>query len=216
MSEEAKTKKDNKLVFGVTIEELINNGQFCISIRLPRLKLRDSMKSLVFTSIDHSTLYQSFHSTELLRCTETPTCGSEDGERTRNNNNSGSMKSQRPSGTTTGRTIALTSKEMVAATTSELSQALPQDGGRCLDGKMVPTLPTREERSWQSMEDLIMSKETLSWKIRTVKSTKDGELYMLKTMKMNQLKVNSTRNSAFMLKEISTSSHNLLTTDILT
>jgi hypothetical protein len=62
-----------------------------------------------------------------------PKWSSRDGETIKDNNNSGSMKRQRLSETTTGRTIALISKAMVTATTSELSQASTQDGGKCSD-----------------------------------------------------------------------------------
>jgi len=42
----------------------------------------------------------------------------------------------RPSEITSGRTTALTSKVMVEATTLELFQASPQDGGRCSELKV--------------------------------------------------------------------------------
>jgi hypothetical protein len=99
------------------IMELIKDGVFSILIRRTRLRPRDSMKNLVSTSTDHSTLFLSFHSIELQRCKVVPTWSSRDGERTRDNNNSGSMKSQRPLETTTGRTIALTSRATEIATT---------------------------------------------------------------------------------------------------
>jgi hypothetical protein len=68
----AKMKKDKPLVLKQTNVELINNGKYFILTRLKRQRPRDSMKSLASTSTDHSTLYQSFHSTELLKCMVIP------------------------------------------------------------------------------------------------------------------------------------------------
>jgi hypothetical protein len=48
------------------------------------------------------------------------------------NNNSGSMKSQRPLETTTGRTMLSKSKATETATTSRLPEST-QDGGNCSD-----------------------------------------------------------------------------------
>jgi len=91
------------------------------------------MRNSASTSTDHSTWFQNFHSTELLRCLVELTWFSRDGETTRDNNNSGSMRRPRLSETTTGRTTALIFKAMEIATISELSQASAQDGGRCSD-----------------------------------------------------------------------------------
>jgi len=74
------------------------------------------MKNSDSTSIDHSISSLNFHSTELQKCLEELTWFSRDGETIQDNNNSGLMKSPRPSETTTGRTIALISKATVAAT----------------------------------------------------------------------------------------------------
>jgi hypothetical protein len=60
-----------------------------------------------------------------------------DGERMPDNNSSGSMRFPRPLEITTGRTIALKFKAMVAAAISELFQASTQDGGSCSDIKMA-------------------------------------------------------------------------------
>jgi len=87
------------------------------------------MKNSASTSIDHSTLFHNFHSTESLKCSVVLTLSSRDGERMLLNNNSGSMRSQRLSETTTGRTIALISHQMVDLATLELSQVSTQDGG---------------------------------------------------------------------------------------
>jgi hypothetical protein len=61
-------------------------------------------------------------------------------------------------------------------------------------------------------ESELKSKETLTMKIETsllllknmVKLTNNGKLSMLMSIQMSQLRDNSTRNMAFMLKEIST------------
>jgi hypothetical protein len=125
--------KETQFKYGKTMELLPKDGEYSILTRDQRLRLRDLMKNSVSTSTDHSISYQNFHSTELLRCLAEPTWSSRDGERTKDNNSSGSMKNLRPSEITTGRTIALTSKVTVAATTSEPSQVSTQDGGRCSD-----------------------------------------------------------------------------------
>jgi len=88
-------------------------------------------------SIDLSTLFLHFHSTKLLKCLEEPNWSQRDGERTLDNNNSGSIMFQRQSGTTTGRTTALIFKAMERATISELSQVSTQDGGNCSELKEI-------------------------------------------------------------------------------
>jgi len=173
------------------------------------------MRNSDSTSTDHSTLSQSFHSTELLRCLVEPTWSSRDGERTNDNNNSGSMRSPRPSETTTGRTTALISKATVKATTSELSQVSTQDGGNCSILRKENSFKTKEARSWMLMAALMLKTETSLCITNTERSTKDGKLSMLMSIQMSQLRDNSTRNMVFMSKEISTSSHNLEQTDIL-
>jgi hypothetical protein len=72
-----------------------------------------------------------------------PTWSSRDGERTPDNNSSGSIMFPRQSETTTGRTIALTSKATEEATTLELYLASTQDGGRCSDLKETSSLTKR-------------------------------------------------------------------------
>jgi len=54
MLEELKTKKANKLVFGVTMEELINNGMLFILIKQRDHKPRGSIRTLVSMLTDHS------------------------------------------------------------------------------------------------------------------------------------------------------------------
>jgi hypothetical protein len=120
MSKVEKMLRDKQFNSGTTMDQRLKSGKSYILTKLRRLRLRDLMKNLASTSTDHSTWSLSFHSTELLRCLVEPTWFSRDGERTPDNNNSGSMKSPRLSETTTGRTIASTSRAMVTAATSEL------------------------------------------------------------------------------------------------
>jgi len=73
---------------------------------------------------------------------------------------------------------------------------------------------TKKERLLLFQEDLTMRTETLSWRLETIRFTKDGELSMLMSMKENQLRVNSTRSLDFTLKETSTLFQLSETTDI--
>jgi hypothetical protein len=130
MLEEAKTKKEIQFKYSRTTDPLHKNGKFFILTRRQRLRQRVLMRNSDSTSTDHSTLSQSFHSTESLRCTETLQSISRDGETTQDNNNGSSMKSPRQLETTTGRTMPSKSKAMVTATTLELLVST-QDGGRC-------------------------------------------------------------------------------------
>jgi hypothetical protein len=116
-----------------------------------------------------------------------PIWSSRDGERIKDNNNSGSITFQRPSETTTGRTTASTFKATVAATISEPSQVSTQDGGRCSELK-ESSLSTRRVKLWKSLTDLTMRIETLLWLKRTAKYNRDGRSFMLINMKMNQLR----------------------------
>jgi hypothetical protein len=125
--------RDNQSESIKSMVESTKDGMFNTLTRRVKWRQRDSTKNLVSISIDLSTLSLNFLSTELLRCLEEPTWFSRDGETIRDNNNSGSMKRPRLSEITTGRTIALTFKAMVTATTSEQSLASTQDGGKCSD-----------------------------------------------------------------------------------
>jgi hypothetical protein len=55
MSLEAKMSKETQLEYTKTIMEPTRNGRLSILIRPQRMRLRDSMKNSVSTSIDHST-----------------------------------------------------------------------------------------------------------------------------------------------------------------
>jgi hypothetical protein len=52
--------RDNQLESGNVMEDKTRNGMFFILIRDPRLRLRDSMKNLAYTSTDHSILSLSY------------------------------------------------------------------------------------------------------------------------------------------------------------
>jgi hypothetical protein len=75
MSRELRMKKDTQLEFGETTEESTNNGQYSILTKTRDLKRRDSTRTSVSMSTDHSTLSQNFHSTELLSATVPTTFG---------------------------------------------------------------------------------------------------------------------------------------------
>jgi hypothetical protein len=66
MSIKAKILKLKKFKYMADTMEPIKDGRFFILTRSQRLKPRDSMRNLDSTSTDHSTLFQSFHSIELL------------------------------------------------------------------------------------------------------------------------------------------------------
>jgi len=72
MLKELRMKKVEQLVFGVTTEESINNGELSILTKLTQLLQRELTKTSVSTSTDHSTLDQECQCRELLRCTEIP------------------------------------------------------------------------------------------------------------------------------------------------
>jgi hypothetical protein len=136
MSKEEKMLKTKQLVFMVTAEESISNGKLSILIRLRVNKLRDSAKNGDSISIDHSTSDQDCHSKEYLSALVPTMLPSRDGETTKEPSNGTLMVSPRPSRTTTGNLIHLTSKEMVAHPTSDV--LLPtQDGGNSSDTKVL-------------------------------------------------------------------------------
>ena len=113
---------------------LTRDGRLSTLTKLKQLELRASTRNSVSTSTDHSTSDQECQCKELLSATELTTSGSRDGERMLEPNNGTSMKSQRPSRTTTGSHTHLTFKEMVDPLTSD-AQLLTLDGGKCSDIK---------------------------------------------------------------------------------
>jgi len=58
--------KAKQLVYGVTTKESISNGQLFILTKQRAHKLKDSIKTSVSMSTDHSILFLNFHSIELL------------------------------------------------------------------------------------------------------------------------------------------------------
>jgi len=117
MLQDQRMKKAKLLVLLETMEEQIKNGKSFILIKLKRQRPRVLMQNSVSTLTDLSTLFHNFHSTELPKCLEEPTLFSRDGGRTLDNNNSGLMKFQRLSETTTGRTTASISRATETAVT---------------------------------------------------------------------------------------------------
>jgi hypothetical protein len=89
------------------------DGMLSILIKTMVHKLKALTKNSVCIATDYSTLYQSFHSTELLKCTETLTPTLRDGETMLLNNNSDSIALAKLLETTTGRIMLLTFKAMV-------------------------------------------------------------------------------------------------------
>jgi len=136
---ETKISKDKQFLLVIDKMVPIKDGKFFILTRRQPLKLRDSMKNLDSISTDHSTLFQNSHSTELLSVLEPTTLPSRDGERMSLDNNSTSMRFQRPSDPSNGRTMQwkfnLTVDHQIYD--SHLQSTL--DGGNCLE-KMMLTL----------------------------------------------------------------------------
>jgi hypothetical protein len=119
--------------------------------------------------------------------------GSRDGERMLLLNNGTSMRSQRPSRTTTGRAIHLISNPMVDQPMSD-AQLPTQDGGKCSDTK-VPQSSMREERSWKFKETSIKRTETLVSTSNKMDFGNNGTLFMLMNGKENQEREISTKTS---------------------
>jgi len=127
---------------------------------------------------------------------------SRDGEPTPDNNNGSSMRSQRPSRTTTGSLTHLTSNPMEDQPTSDV-QVPTQDGGNFSDTK-EPQLSMREERSLRSKVELTTKTETLESTLKRMPSTNNGISSMLMNGRESQQRDNLMRDSDFMSKEIST------------
>jgi len=176
---------------------------------------KDWSKNLVSTSTDPSIWFHNFHLTELLSVLEPTTLWSRDGERMLLNNNSSSMKFQRPSDQRHGPTMPWKSNQTEDLTILELHLVSLQDGGNCSKKKAISSW-MKEERESKSKEMLTVKIEMSLLLLKNmVKLTNNGKLSMLMSIQMSQLRDNSTRNMVFMSKEISTSSHNLEQTDIL-
>jgi len=74
-------KKDKQLLLLIVTELQVKSGVSCILTRKELLRPKDSMKNSVSTLTDHSTLSQSFHSTELLKASVQIISLLRDGER---------------------------------------------------------------------------------------------------------------------------------------
>jgi hypothetical protein len=64
MLEEEEMKKETQFKYGVTMVPKPKNGKLSILTKQRVHKLRDLTKTSVSMLTDHSTLFQSFHSTE--------------------------------------------------------------------------------------------------------------------------------------------------------
>jgi len=190
------------------------DGRLYISTKLKQLELRASTKSSVSTSTDHSTSDQECQCKELLNAMVPTMSGSEDGERTLLLNNGTSMRSPRPSRTTTGRATHSISNPTVDLTTLDALQ-LTQGGGKCSNTKELQ-LSTREEKFWKSSETLMLNRETLVLTNNRTVSGNNGTSCMLTNGRVNLKRVNSTRSSVSSLREISMLFLNCQITDTLT
>ena len=157
---ETKISKDKQFLLVIDKMVPIKDGKFFILTRRQPLKPRDSMKNLDSISTDHSTLFQNFHSTELLSVLEPTTLPSRDGERMSLDNNTTSTRFQRPLDLNNGRTMLWQFNPMVDQQTSTSHLASTLDGGNCSDSKKEHTLSMRKERLWMYQVDLIMRTKT--------------------------------------------------------
>jgi hypothetical protein len=89
-----------------------------------------------------------------------------------------------------------------------------QDGGKCSDIKMLLS-QMRKERYLKFKETLTRRIETLRLNHNTEESTNNGTSSMLMNGRVNPAKVNLTKSSVSMSKEISTLFLNYQTTDML-
>jgi len=159
------------------------------------------MKNLDSISIDHSTSDQDYHSKESLNVLVQTMSHSRDGEPTPDNNNGSSMRSQRPSRTTTGSLTHLTSNPMEDQPISDV-QLPTQDGGNFSDTK-EPQLSMRKERSLKSKVELTTKTEILESTLKRMPFTNNGISSILMNGKVSQRKENLTKDSECMLKETS-------------
>jgi hypothetical protein len=169
---------------------------------------------LDFISTDHSTLFQSFHLTELLNVLEPTMFFSRNGE-TMQVNNGISTVSLRLSRATSGSLTHSTSKETVDQATSDA--LLPtQDGGKCGDLK-EDILLTRKERYLRFKTKV----STLIWRIETSRLPTEEKMLdnnSKSSMLMNtksQRRVNLTKTSDFTSRETSMLYHKWDHTDTL-
>jgi hypothetical protein len=214
MSEEVKTKKDNKLEFGAITEADINNGKLFILIRQRAHKLRVSPKTLDSISTDHSTSFQIFHLEEWLNALVPTTLHLRNGE-TIVVSNGTSMVSLRPLRAMPGNLTLLISNLTVD---QQMSDALlpTQDGGKCGDLK-EDILSTRKERYLRFKTKV----STLIWRIETSRLPTEEKMLdnnSRSSMLMNtksQRRVNLTKTSDFTSRETSMLYHKWDHTDTL-
>jgi hypothetical protein len=114
--------------------------------------------------------------------------GSRDGERTPLPNNGTSMRSLRPSRTTTGRATLLTSNLMEVQATSDV--LLPtQDGGNCSDLMEHSLETSRTIKFWMYQEAKMLRIETSLFTKLMERSTNNGTSCMLTNGRVSLRKV---------------------------
>jgi hypothetical protein len=128
--------------------------------------------------------------------------------------NSTSMEFPRQSDHNNGRTTLLKSNLMVDQATLESPQVSTPDGGNSLDQKVL-SLSTKKARSSMFKAMLMLKTETLLFTTNTERSTNNGTLSMLTNTQRSQRRVNSTRTSVSMLRDLSTLSQKWDKTDTL-
>ena len=120
----------------------------------------------------------------------------------------------RPSEATTGRTMLSKSNPMEDQPTLDAHPLSTQDGGNCSNSK-AHKLSTRKERSGMSKEESMVRTRTSKYSTRMERLTSNGMLSILMNTKLNQLRVSSTKDSVFTLRETSTLSQHFHQEDIL-
>jgi hypothetical protein len=119
MLREAVIQKDKKFLSGTDTTEPTRDGESSILIKLERTEPRVTTTNGASISADHSTSDQDSQCKESLNASVLTTSSLRDMLQEERPNNSGSMKSARPSDPTTGRTMLLPSPLMARVPTSE-------------------------------------------------------------------------------------------------
>jgi len=108
-----KMKKVDKSLSGTNIMVQTRDGRSSILTKLKKYRTKDSMRTSVSISTDHSTSDQDFLLRELLNVLEQTTSPSRDIPKAELLSNSTSMQFPKPSDHSIGRTMPWKSKEMV-------------------------------------------------------------------------------------------------------
>lgn len=172
MLQETRMLKDKTFKSGTETTEQTRDGEL-YTLTLHKTWLRDSIKTSVSISIDHSTSNQDSQCTEWLWHHQTELWRSHHWkERVWPHNNSTSMERQRLLCQTNGRINQWTLKEMEDPAESIPESPMP-DGGNYSDTK-TDSSSTRKESYWMSTEAVIQKTEMLSHGTSMVESTNNG------------------------------------------